>query len=313
MSHVLLEEKEEKRVPLSGSKALISSIEPILQLQQLNIYVQQGKEWHTLIHDLSLSIRRGETLALVGESGSGKSVTGSAVLGLLPNSLHVGGGQILFQGGDILPLPEQMRRKLRGKQISCVFQDYQGGFTPFLKLGAQLVETIRCHEKLSNQEATLIALKWIEQVGLPAERVFNSYPFQLSGGQQQRVALAAAMMLKPALLIADEPTTALDVLTGERILDLLVMLQQQTHCAVLLISHDLRHVLKRANTIAVMRHGEIVEIGAAEKIKSQASHPYTQMLLKARPSLSEINVKGNGDVAATQTTQLAMSGEERFA
>ncbi|MGB8957262.1 MAG: ABC transporter ATP-binding protein [Tumebacillaceae bacterium] len=263
----------------------------ILQVEQLNVHVQQSKQRLPLVHDVSLTIRQGEMLALVGESGSGKSVTASAVLGLMPRSLHVAGGRILFGGENVLDWPDKRRRQLRGSQIGYVFQDYQGCFTPFLKIGKQLVEIIRTHRDLTAQAARKLAIEWLDQVALPPERVFNSYPFQLSGGQRQRAALAAAMMLQPALLIADEPTTALDVLTGERVLDLLKQLQEQTGCAVLLISHDLRQVLKRADTIAVMKEGRIVESGATETIQHHASHPYARMLLKARPLLSEIHAE----------------------
>lgn len=263
----------------------------VLQLRDLNIAVQQGKQRQALVHDLSFSIRKGETLALVGESGSGKSVTASAILGLLPNSLAISGGKILFQGEDILLWPDKRKRKLRGKQIGFVFQDYQGSFTPFIKVGTQLVETVHSHLPRSRSEEKSLAMDWLKQVGLPAERVFNSYPFQLSGGQRQRASLAAAMMLEPALLIADEPTTALDVLTGELVLDLLAGLQKQTQCAVLIISHDLRQVMKRADTIAVMQKGQIVESDSAKKVCSEAKHPYTKMLLKARPLLLEIQAE----------------------
>ncbi|UFJ41834.1 ATP-binding cassette domain-containing protein [Brevibacillus humidisoli] len=258
----------------------------VLQVRQLTISEHQGKKQHRLVHELNFSIRSGEMLALVGESGSGKSVTASAILGLLPNSLRVDGGEIVFQGEDILPWSEKRKRELRGKQIGSVFQDYQGSFTPFIKLGKQLVETIRAHRKVSVREAKRVALEWLDRVGLPAERAFHSYSFQLSGGQRQRAALAAAMMLKPSLLIADEPTSALDVLSGERVLNLLTTLQQQSGCAVLMISHDLRHVMKRADTIAVMKEGRIVETGPTESIRRRPSHPYTHMLLKARPYLS---------------------------
>lgn len=266
-------------------------MEPILQVKQLNIYAGQGTARNKLVHQLDLTIHRGETVALVGESGSGKSLTANAILGLLPKSLYVGEGQIRFQGEDILLWSDKKKRKLRGKQMGSVFQDYQNSFTPFLKVGNQLVETIRTHQQLSFNEAKAIAMKWLQDVGLPAERVFDSYPFQLSGGQRQRAAIAAAMMLQPALLIADEVTTALDVLTGERVLDLLADLQRQTGCVVLMISHDLRHVLKRADTIAVMKDGRIMEKESAEYIRLQANHPYTQMLLKARPLLSEIHTE----------------------
>lgn len=261
----------------------------VLQVEKLSVYAQKGKFQTPLVQDVNFTIHRGEMLALVGESGSGKSVTASTVLGLMPNALRIGGGSIHFQGEDVLAWSDKRRRQLRGKQIGYVFQDYQGSFTPFLKLGKQLVEMIRSHRDLSKQNAKDLALKWLDQVALPADRVFHSYPFQLSGGQRQRAAMAAAMMLEPSLLIADEPTTALDVLTGERVLDLLTNLQGQTGCAVLLISHDLRHVMKRADTIAVMKDGQIVEMNTAQAIQDNASHPYTQMLLKARPRLSEIH------------------------
>ncbi|MNI67398.1 Oligopeptide transport ATP-binding protein OppD [compost metagenome] len=165
-------------------------------------------------------------------------------------------------------------------------QDYQGSFTPFIKIGKQLIETILTHKQVSRKEAKEIALAWLRRVALPAERVFTSYPFQLSGGQRQRISLAAALMLGPSLLIADEPTTALDVLTGEKILDLMAELQSQTGCAILLISHDLRQVLKRADRIAVMQEGRIVEMGETMQIRDQPVHPYTRQLLDACPRLT---------------------------
>lgn len=269
-------------------EAPIVSIEPVLQLENLYISADKGKEHLLLVKDLSLVIRPGETFALAGESGSGKSVTASAVLGLLPPNLHVTEGRILLSGEDIGMLPEKKRRKLRGSKIGFVFQDYQSSFTPFIKLGAQLIETLRSHRSCSRKEAKQAALEWLEQAGLPAERVYESYPFQLSGGQLQRAAMASAMMLEPALLIADEPTTALDVLAGECVLDLLAKLQAKTACAVLLISHDLRLVMKRADTVAVMRHGQLLEQNRADKMVRDASHPCTRMLLEAKPDLMEL-------------------------
>ncbi|KJF26989.1 hypothetical protein TZ02_10325 [Clostridium aceticum] len=273
------------------------------------MYVQQGQKKNTLVEEVSFKIGAGETLGLVGESGSGKSVTASAILGLLPNTLHIGGGKILFQGEEMLS--DKMQAGLRGKGIGLVFQDYQGSFTPFLKIGKQLVEVLRTHQQLSYQEAKGIAMEWLQKVNLPQDRVFNSYPFQLSGGQLQRAALAAAMMLRPALLIADEPTTALDVLTGERVLDLMKDLQRQTQCAILLISHDLRHVLKRADTVAVMKDGKIVEMKSAQTIRYGATHPYTQMLLKTRPFLSDIyekNAENKESTKMSKTTACSKGG-----
>jgi oligopeptide/dipeptide ABC transporter ATP-binding protein len=176
---------------------------------------------------------------------------------------------------------------MRGKDMAYIFQHYESSFTPFLKIGKQLVEVIRIHERIPVLKAKQRALEWLERVRLPAERVLNSYPFQLSGGQLQRASLAAALMMKPSLIIADEPTTALDALTGEQVLDLLVQLQKETGCAVLLISHDLTHVLKRADRIAVMYGGKVVETGPVERVRFAPRHPYTQLLLQARPVLSK--------------------------
>jgi len=258
----------------------------VLRAEHVHIGVVQGRRRQLLVQDLSFTIHKGETVALVGESGSGKSLTACALAGLLPPTVRVMEGRIFFQGEDILAWPEKQRRRLRGNQIGVVFQEYAGSFTPFLTVGKQLVETICSHVPLSTADAKSIALEWLELAELPAERVFASYPFQLSGGQLQRVSLAAAMMLQPQLLIADEPTTALDVLTGERVLDLLAGMQCRTHCAVLLITHDLRQVAKRADTIAVMKDGQIVETGAAQKIWHQPGDPYTRELTRASQILA---------------------------
>ena len=262
----------------------------VLRINGLNICVHTGNGKQKVVENLTLSIKRGETLALVGESGSGKSMTANAVMGLLPPALTIDGGEILFRGEDMVPWPEKRKRHIRGSQIGYVMQDYQGSFTPFIRIGKQCIETLRSHRKISSQEATKLILQWFDRVGLPAERTFHSYPFQLSGGQRQRASLACTMMLEPDLLIADEVTTALDVLTGERVMELMSDLQRQSGCAMLLITHDLRLALKRAATVAVMKAGSIVEMGSADLIRSQARHPYTKQLLAARPSLAEMNI-----------------------
>ncbi|MCG7407012.1 ABC transporter ATP-binding protein [Paenibacillus sp. ACRRX] len=258
----------------------------VLIVDRLSVIVQKDKICRPLLHELSFSINEGETLALIGESGSGKSITASAIAGLMPNGVRIGGGNILFQGESIVDWPEKKKRQWRGRQIGWIFQDYQGSFSPFFPLGRQLSVIIRTHLKqLSYREAKELALTWLDKVALPPERTYTSYPFQLSGGQQQRVSLAAALMLKPALLIADEPTTALDALTGERVLELMSELQQQTGCAMLLISHDLRQVMKRAHRILVMKEGRIVESGDAVNIREHTKHPYTRQLLVSCPKL----------------------------
>jgi len=237
-----------------------------------------------LVHDVSLTIDQGEMLVLAGESGSGKSLTAAAIGDLLPNGMRAS-GKVMLDGKNLLELSPEQRRCLRGKEIGWVFQDYHGSFSPYLRMGSQLLEVLRTHKALSRKEAKVRVLDWLERVGLPADRVYGSYPFQLSGGQRQRAAIAAALLPEPSLLLADEPTTALDVLTGERVMDLLTHLQRSTGCAMLWITHDLRQVWKRANRMAVMQRGSIVETGKMERIRTAASHPYTQELLASCPVL----------------------------
>ncbi|MBB6021876.1 oligopeptide transport system ATP-binding protein [Paenibacillus sp. JGP012] len=263
----------------------ITEGQPILGVSDLSISAVHHGHSHRITKDISFNIHIGETLAIVGESGSGKSVTASAVSGLLSKPLVITHGQIVFQGINLLESRAGQVKSLRGKEIGCVFQDYRGSFTPFMKVGHQLMEVIRTHTRATRPEAKEMALDWLQRVNLPAERSFRSYPFQLSGGQLQRVALAAALMLKPALLIADEPITALDVITGQAIMDLMEELQCEVGCAILLISHDLRQVVKRSHRIAVMQKGHLVETGTRDQIKNAPHHPYTQALLKACPRI----------------------------
>ncbi|MGM0875696.1 MAG: ABC transporter ATP-binding protein [Bacillota bacterium] len=274
----------------SGNKeAAFFRSSPVLEIKNLSISLRggNGQEESTLVKKLNFSIRPGEMLGLAGESGSGKSLTASAILGLLPKSLKVSEGQIELRGRELISLSEKEMGRLRGKEIAYIFQNYHGSFTPFIKVGKQLVEALRSHDKISKLDAKKKALIWLERVKLPAERIFVSYPHQLSGGQLQRASLAAALMFEPTLIIADEPTTALDVLTGERILDILADLQKDLNCAVLLISHDLKHVLKRTDSMAVMYGGQIVEKGLTKSIRANPIHPYTKLLLKARLVLSQ--------------------------
>lgn len=226
-------------------------------------------------------------LALVGESGSGKSMTAAAIGGLLSGHMQCD-GEICFDGQRLLELSAKERKQLRGSKIGWVFQDYQGSFTPYRKLGSQLREVAQIHLALTREEARQLVLQWLARVGLPPERVYSSYSFQLSGGQRQRVALAAALLPRPTLLIADEPTTALDVVTSEQMMDLISELQREVGCAVLFITHDLRQVWRRADRMAIMRGGTIVEMGNAETIRARPEHPYTRELLAASPRLQRL-------------------------
>ncbi|GIQ68378.1 ABC transporter ATP-binding protein [Xylanibacillus composti] len=258
---------------------------PVLRVEQLQVAVSEQNQSRLLVQNISFSIRQGEMLAIVGESGSGKSVTAAAIGGLLPKSLR-SSGQIWLHNRSLHEWHADDRKRLRGQEIGWVFQNYKGSFTPFMRIGTQLMELVRTHERLSKKEAKARVFDWLEKVGLPPKRVYESYPFQLSGGQCQRVALAAALMPGPSLLIADEPTTALDVLTGERVMDLIAALQSATGCAVLFITHDLRHVWRRADRVAVMKNGEMIESGLASQLLIRPAHPYTRNLLAASPRLA---------------------------
>lgn len=258
---------------------------PTLEIQGLTISTvdAKGHILTNLVTGLELTLNPGEITGLVGESGSGKSITASAILGLLPSRLNVTSGSIKLLGAPLESMTKQERRSVRGRRIAYVFQNYQGSFNPFLPIGKQLVEAIRSHEEVGRKEAAERARCWLSRVQLPADRVFTSYPFQLSGGQLQRASLAASLMLRPELLIADEPTTALDVLSGEQVLELMVQLQRETGCAILLISHDLTHILKHTDRMAVMYGGSIVEAGLTARVGCMPQHPYTRLLMQARP------------------------------
>lgn len=275
--------------PVQRVEKSIADIDPILEAKGLSIILQEGRgrTEKRIVKNLSFTIRPGEMLGLAGESGSGKSISASAILGLLPKSLKITEGSIFLKGKELLSTDRQTVNRLRGKEIAYLFQNYQGSFTPFIKIGKQMVEAIRTHQSIGRAEAKKEALEWLDRVSLPAARVYESYPYELSGGQLQRAAIAAGLLLKPSLIIADEPTTALDVLTGETILDLLASLQKEYQTAVLLISHDLRHLIKRSDTLAIMYGGQIVEHGRTDEIHHNPEHPYTKMLLSARPSLNK--------------------------
>ena len=237
------------------------------------------------VRDLSIAMESGETLALVGESGCGKSTSALAMMGLLPGGAQVS-GKVLLQGKDILTMPVAQLRRLRGKDISMVFQDSMTSLNPVLTVGAQIVEALRLHEDISVAEARKRAVKLLELVEIPkaAERVGN-YPHQFSGGQRQRVAIAMAIACRPKLLIADEPTTALDVTVQRRILELLDRLKRELSMGLLLITHDLGLVGQWADRVAIMLQGAKVEEGAPGSIFAAPRDPYTRVLLGAALNL----------------------------
>ncbi len=238
------------------------------------------------VNDVSFSIAAGQTLALVGESGCGKSMTALSLLRLLPPPGRIVGGEILLNQHNLLQLPEKEMRRIRGNDIAMIFQEPMTSLNPVLKIGEQLCEMLLLHQNLSKRQALEQARENLEKVGISdAGRRLAEYPHQLSGGQRQRVMIAMALSCNPKLLIADEPTTALDVTIQAQIMDLLLQLKQEHDMATLLISHDLGVVAGNADHIAVMYAGQIVEHGSVRDVFSNPLHPYTQGLLNCVPRL----------------------------
>ena len=239
----------------------------------------------TIVDRLSLSIAPGESLALVGESGSGKSLTALALMGLLPEpSVTVGGGGIRFREADLLAMAPRERRRITGREIAMIFQEPMTSLNPVMRAGDQIVEMIRAHEKVGRRAATARAGKLLAAVRMPdPDARLRAWPHQLSGGQRQRVMIAIALACRPTLLIADEPTTALDVTVQAQILSLLRRLQREMGMAMLFITHDLGVVANVADRVAVMYCGRIVESGPVRDLFRRPSHPYTRGLLECIP------------------------------
>ncbi|TNH39212.1 ABC transporter ATP-binding protein [Paracoccus haeundaensis] len=259
----------------------------VLQARDLTVTLPETPGNPAVLKGIDVTIRAGETVCLVGESGSGKSVTSLAIMGLLPDALRVAGGTIRLQGRDLLPLTQAEMRDLRAARVAMIFQEPMTALNPVLRVGDQIMEVMELHTDLPAAERRRRAVAIMEQVHLPdVERIFRSYPHQLSGGQRQRIMIAMALVLEPVLLIADEPTTALDVTTQKQILALIDELQKGHGTAVLFITHDMGVVAEIADTVYVMKQGEIVEHGAVETLLRDPQADYTRKLLKAVPSLS---------------------------
>ena len=240
------------------------------------------------VDDLALSIERGETFALVGESGCGKSMTALSVLRLLPDNGRVAGGTIRIGDADVVQLPEARMRDVRGRRVSIIFQEPATSLNPVMKVGEQIVEVIERHTSVKGQAAREKSIEWLTRVGIPEPaRRIDDYPFQLSGGQKQRVMIAIALAAEPDLVIADEPTTALDVTIQKQILDLLRDLQAERGMAMLLITHDLGIVAQMAHQVALMYAGQIVEHASTGEFFARPLHPYAQMLFAALPDTAK--------------------------
>ena len=259
---------------------------PILEVRDLTIGLPSGGDRSTAVRSVNFTVGRGEIVCLVGESGSGKSVIAQSVMGLLPKQLPVKGGQILLQGEDITHAPLSRLRELRATRMGMIFQEPMTALNPVMTCGDQIDEVLQQHTTLSAAERRQKVLDIVKEVLLPdPERIIASYPHQLSGGQRQRIVIAMALVLDPVLLIADEPTTALDVTTQAQILKLVLDLQARHGTGVLFITHDFGVVAEIAHRVAVLRLGDLVELGAKQQVLQQPQHPYTRMLIGAVPTL----------------------------
>ena len=264
-------------------------MQPLLRVDNLSITFSSDAGRHTAVNDLSFTIDPGESLALVGESGSGKSVTALAILRLLDPRAQVA-GSIWFRQENWLQLPEQDMVARRGRDAAMVFQEPMTALNPVMSIGKQIAEAIRVHQQnLSRTTVRQRAIEALESVSIPEPHLrFDDYPHQFSGGQRQRILIAMALVNRPSLLIADEPTTALDVTVQAQILDLLRELKQRSNAALLFISHDLSVVAQIAQRVAVMRKGKIVEIATCAQLFSNPQHPYTRSLLAAVPTMRSL-------------------------
>lgn len=264
----------------------MSSSPPLLEVRNLRVEFHTRRGVLTALDDISFTIAKGEVLGVVGESGAGKSLTGAAIIGLLEPPGRIAHGEILLDGQRIDTLDEEALRRLRGKQIGAIFQDPLTSLNPLYTVGRQLIETIVTHLPLSTAQARKRAIELLESTGIPAakERI-DHYPHQFSGGMRQRVVIALALAAEPRLIVADEPTTALDVSIQAQIIDLLKSLCREHGASVMLITHDMGVIAETADRVAVMYAGRIAEIGSVANVISRPQHPYTRGLMGSIPSI----------------------------
>ncbi|MBW5483780.1 ABC transporter ATP-binding protein [Streptomyces bambusae] len=262
---------------------------PVLEVRDLHVEFKTREGIVRAVNGVNYSVKSGETLAVLGESGSGKSVTAQAIMGILDSPPgRVAKGEILFRGQDILKLDEEERRKLRGPKMAMIFQDALSALNPVFSVGNQLGEMFRVHQGMSKKDAKLKAIELMDRVKIPAAKArVNDYPHQFSGGMRQRIMIAMALALEPDLIIADEPTTALDVTVQAQVMDLLAELQKEYAMGLILITHDLGVVADVADKIAVMYAGRIVEQAPIHELYKRPAHPYTRGLLDSIPRLDQ--------------------------
>ena len=256
----------------------------LVRVQDLSVRFPAAGGHRTVVDEVSFEVRRGQVLGIVGESGSGKSLTALSMLKLVDEPGEISSGSVLFDGSDVLRMRRTELQRIRGDEVGMIFQEPMRSLNPVFTIGRQLIETIRAHEEADRAEAYARSVDWLRRVGLPnEERVMRSYPHELSGGMLQRAMIAVALCCRPRLLIADEPTTALDVTIQAQILDLLLDLRDETGMALLFITHDLGVIAEVADDVLVMYGGRIVERGDVFSLFEHPQHPYTEALLQARP------------------------------
>ena len=265
---------------------------PLLQVKHLRIEFPTRRGTLVAVDDISFDIAAGEVLGVVGESGAGKSLTGAAVIGLLEPPGRIASGEIIFNGKRIDNLPFEEIRKIRGREIGAIFQDPLTSLNPLYTIGRQLIETIETHLPLTHTQARTRAIELLEEVGIPAaDKRIDHYPHQFSGGMRQRVVISLALAANPKLIIADEPTTALDVSIQAQIITLLKKLGREHGTAVMLITHDMGVIAETADRVAVMYAGRIAEIGPVAEVIHHPQHPYTIGLMGAIPSVGDNNAR----------------------
>lgn len=259
-------------------------MESLLEVRDLTVAFALRRQHLTAVDGVSFSLSRGERLGIVGESGAGKSVTGFAILNLISNPGRITGGSIRFDGRELTTLAGEQMRSIRGNRIAMIFQDPMMTLNPVLTVGTQMTETLLAHKEITRREAREKALATLRKVHIPSpERRLIQYPHEFSGGMRQRIVVAIALLTSPALIIADEPTTALDVTIQAEIMDLLLKLCESEKMGLILITHDLAVVSQVTETIAVMYAGRLMEMGSTDRITTNPQHPYTRGLLAALP------------------------------
>jgi len=264
---------------------------PLLEVRNLRVEFPTRRGTLVAVDDLSFEIAPGEVLGVVGESGAGKSLTGMAIIGLLEPPGRIASGQILLEGERIDTLPPEAMRRIRGKRIGAIFQDPLTSLNPLFTIGEQLTETIRAHLEMDQRQARVRAIELLAEVGIPApEARIDNYPHHFSGGMRQRVVIALALCARPRLIVADEPTTALDVSIQAQIIDLLKKVAREHDAAVMLITHDMGVIAETADRVAVMYAGRLAEIGPVKEVIHEPRHPYTSGLMSSIPKLGEQRV-----------------------